>query len=344
MLRTLVAEDWGSPPDLKNRRPPTLRQLLEPFGPVAYAAAVEGVSGIPKTIDRLKPKAVRRLAGLGWALAKAPCSGKGPKLTDRTTKDLGNGASLDLHLGLGDAATAGFGIQGKAKDGSDRTVRWDVDFDLCDSNISLSIPECPTAEGVIDGSGSTKFTVTITTLKGGAVEHTEKIEVTNKVTLKGLVADDAKLDEVKVEDRYTIKKSASRQSIFWGPASEQGTVNRTTRIDMRTGRYDPGQANVVDVRFTYTGILSVFVQNRLAQARISAELAKTSDAMFAQTAANVIREYRSARPRGRRRTSARRSRSAPLRERCGFATASAARSPARRSRSRAAVCLRVAGA
>jgi hypothetical protein len=296
ILQALLGGEWGgSPPDLKNRRPPTLRDLLEPFGPAAYAAAAEGVTQIPKTIDRLLGRKARRLAGprATWAAAGVlACKEKGPKLSDSNRKDLGNGAAFELRVSLGDSASAGFSIEGKAKDGSDRTVRWDVDFGLCDQNVSISLPSCPTAEGSIDGSGSTRFTLTVSTLKNGAVEHSEKVEFSYKLKLKGQVAVDAKLDWVDVEHTLKLKKTASRQSILWGPASEEGTARRSTRVNMRTGTYDRGTSSVVDVRFSYSGILSLFVQDRLAQQRISSELAKKSDELFAQTVADVIKEYR----------------------------------------------------
>ena len=283
----------GYAPDLKNRRPPSLRDLLEPFGPGAYAAATEGIASIPKTMDRLRPKMARALdsASTSWLAAKAPCKGPGPKLRDSKKTDLGNGASFELHLELGDQASAGFAIQGKAKDGSDRTVRLEVDFDLCDSSISLSLPECPTAEGKLDGSGSTKFTLTVSTLKDGAVEHSYRVELAYKIKLKGQVAVDAKLDWVDIEHTFTVKRSSSRESILWGPSTEQGRVERTTRVNMRTGSYDLGKANVLDVSFQYSGILSILVQDRLAQARIAAELAKQSDEEFAQTVKAIIDEY-----------------------------------------------------
>jgi hypothetical protein len=296
MLRTLVTSDWGSPPDLQGRRPPTIEALLADFGPAAAARVRKAIAEIPATADRLTPKAARfrALSSLSGAAA-APCGpprGAPPK-TDSLKQDLGNGSSFDLNLSIAAGkVTAGFGIEGAAKDGSDRRVRWDVSFDLCDENLAFSVPECPTADGKLNGSGKTSFTLKVTSMKAGKVEHSATVEIKHRATSKGTVAVDAKLDRVEIEDVYQSTLKSSGQSIFWGPSSETGTVMRTAWVDMRTGRYDLGRANVVDVQVSYTGILSIFTQDALAKARVAGELAKASDETFAKTVKHVIEEYR----------------------------------------------------
>ena len=171
-------------------------------------------------------------------------------------------------------------------------MRWDIDFDMCDQNIAIGGPDCPTAAGVLELSGKTNFTLTITTSKDGAVELAQKVKMAATVKLRGQTADDAKLDYVDVEATYRTDYSSGRQSILWGPSSERGTVVRKTRIDMRTGRYDTGQASAVDIQVSYSGVLSLFVQNTAAQARVAAELKKASDRQFARTISTTIEEYR----------------------------------------------------
>ena len=290
-LQALFESDWGAPPDAKGRRAPTLEALLGPFGPGAYAAAKRALPQLLAMTDRLSPR-IRLLQGVAAGTA-SPCKGPGgPPKTDRMTKDLGNGASFDLHTSIGDTITAGFGIQGPTKDGSGRIVRWDIDFDMCDQNIAIGGPDCPTAAGVLELSGKTNFTLTITTSKDGAVELAQKVKMAATVKLRGQTADDAKLDYVDVEATYRTEYSSGRQSILWGPSSERGTVVRKTRIDMRTGRYDTGQASAVDIQVSYSGVLSLFVQNAAAQARVAAELKKASDRQFARTISETIEEYR----------------------------------------------------
>ena len=224
---------------------------------------------------------------------EVPCKGPGgPPKTDRITKDLGNGASFDLHTTVGDTVTAGFGIQGPTKDGSGRTVRWDIDFDMWDEAVAISGPDCPTAAGVLELGGKTRFTLTITTSKDKEIELVQKVKIASTVKLRGQVADDAKLDYVDVEATFRTEYSGSRQSILWGPASENGTVLRKTRIDMRTGRYDPGQASSIDVSVSYSGVLSLFVNSAAAQARVAGELKRASDKTFASMIATTIEEYR----------------------------------------------------
>lgn len=297
ILRTLITSDWGNPPDAKGRRPPTMDDLLADFSPAAAARVKKAITEIPAIVDRLAPPAstARAPSSVSGAAAATPCGpppGTPPK-TDSTTQDLGNGSSFDLHVSIAAGkVTAGFGIEGAAKDGSNRRVRWDVDFDQCDESLAFQVPECPTAVGKLDGAGKTSFTLKVTSLKAGRVEHSATVEIRHRPKSKGIVAVDAKLDRVEIEDTYESTLRSSGQSIFWGPSSEKGTVRRTAWVDMRTGRYDLGQANVVDVQVSYTGILSIFTQDALAKARVAGQLAKESDETFAKTVRHMIDEYR----------------------------------------------------
>lgn len=297
MLRQLLTSDWGNPPDRKNRRPPTIEQLLADFAPAAAARVRRALGEIPAKVDRLaKPTSgFRTPSSFAGASAKAGCGPPNgvPRKTDSIRQDLGNGAAFDLSVSVGDGkVTAGFGIEGKAKDGSDRKVRWDVGFDLCDENLAFSVPECPTNDGKLDGAGKTSFTLKVSSIKAGQVEHSATVEIKHNAISKGRVAVDAKLDRVEIDDTYTSTMRSTGQSIFWGPSSEQGTVRRTATVDMRTGRYDLGQPNVVDVRVSYTGILSIFTQDALAKARVAEQLKRTSDETFARTVKHAIEEYR----------------------------------------------------
>lgn len=294
ILQALVAGDPAGPPDLQGRRPPSLADLLADFGPAAVAAVREGVAGLPGQLDKLKRASQRSLSSSATFSVTSACAPpQGVAKSDTYKKDIGNGSSFDMHVSLeAGKATAGFGIEGKAKDGSDRRVRWDYDTDLCDENRAFSVPECPTAEGRIDGSGKTRFTLRVSSIKDGKVEHSAIVEVKHDVKTKGTVAIDAKLDRVEIDDTYTTTTRSSGESIFWGPSSESGTVKRAAFVNMRTGQYDLGKANVVDVKVSYTGILSIFTQDALAQARVAQELAKKSDETFARTVKSAIDEYR----------------------------------------------------
>jgi len=294
ILRQLLTSTWGSPPDAQGRKPPTIEQLLSDFGPAAAARVRRLITEIPATVDRLDRPKARALSGSAATAAGRCGPPRGfPKRTDTKREELGNGSAFDVTFTLGDGqATAGFGIEGKAKDGSDRTVRWDVIFDLCDENLDFSVPECPTAEGKLDGAGKTSFVLKISSLRDGRVEHSATVEVRHRATSKGIVAVDAKLDRVEIEDVYTSTMRSTGQSILWGPSSERGTVSRKATLDMRTGRYDLGTANVVDVRVSYTGILSIFVQDRLARERVAGELKRASDETFARTVRHAMDEYR----------------------------------------------------
>jgi hypothetical protein len=294
ILGQLLTSTWGSPPDSQGRKPPTIEQLVSDFGPSAAARVRKAIAQIPATVDRLNRPKARALSAATSAAASRCGPSKGtPKVTDTKREDLGNGSAFDVTFTLGDGeATVGFGIEGKAKDGSDRKVRWDAVFDLCEENLDFSVPECPTAEGKLDGAGRTSFSVKVSSIRDGKVEHSATVEIKHRATSKGTVAVDAKLDRVEIEDVYTSTMRSTGQSILWGPSSEKGTVSRRATIDMRTGRYDPGTANVVDVQVSYTGILSIFVQDALAKARVAGELKKASDETFARTVRHAIDEYR----------------------------------------------------
>ena len=290
----------GQRADVRGRRPPTLKALLADFGPNAYPLAKRSLPQALGIVDRLSPRAFRTPQSLGGIAAvhasDDPCiaAGQGalPKSEQRSTAIAGgNGAKLDLTVKVGKTISMGLGFEGKAKDGSDRTVRLDIDFDMCKKNTSFDGPNCPTAAGKLVAKSETNATLTITTLRDGEVEYQQSVEIQHTTTLEGKVGEDAKLEYVDVEDDERMVVRSARVNILWGPSTVAERIQRKTRIDMRTERYDPGRASV-DVAVQFSGVLSVFVNDAERQANLAEQARRASDESFAKLMQSVIKHYR----------------------------------------------------
>ena len=99
-----------------------------------------------------------------------------------------------------------------------------------------SIPPCPDADGNLNASGSkgkVGFSTTVT--RAGKVLSRRSYAKSTTVETKGRVADDAKLDyvDVRYSETTTVVSDGLRYTSYG---------NRQTRIDMRSGRYAPGES------------------------------------------------------------------------------------------------------
>jgi hypothetical protein len=145
-----------------------------------------------------------------------------------------NSASLDganVSLSL-DSSGAHFGLS-TTINGNTFTMKYDSGELSC---LAYNLPPCPHGDGSLDAygvKGKTGFSLTVA--KGGQVLKSESYTKTITVETKGQVAEDAKLDyvDVKYGETTNIVLDGTRLTTYG---------NRTTRINMRTGGYDPGEA------------------------------------------------------------------------------------------------------
>jgi hypothetical protein len=99
------------------------------------------------------------------------------------------------------------------------------------------VPRCPTAAGVVDSTDSRRDAITVEVLRGGEVVSSQRTTIVRQTKLHGQTADDAKLDYLDVDDIWKIDVDVGGAGS--APVSLRGTIKRSTRVNMRTGRYDP---------------------------------------------------------------------------------------------------------
>jgi hypothetical protein len=145
-----------------------------------------------------------------------------------------NSASLDganVSLSL-DSSGPHFGVS-TTVNGNTFTMKYDSGELSC---LAYNLPPCPHGDGSLDAygvKGKTGFSLTVA--KAGQVLKSESYTKTITVETKGQVAEDAKLDYVDVKYGETTNTvlDGTRLTTYG---------NRSARINMRTGGYDPGEA------------------------------------------------------------------------------------------------------
>ncbi len=104
------------------------------------------------------------------------------------------------------------------------------------SCLTYELPPCPEADGSLNAFGlKGKTGISLTVQRGGKVLKRESYQKTITVETRGQVAEDAQLDtvDVKYGETTNVVLDGTRLTQYG---------NRTTRIDMRSGRYDPGES------------------------------------------------------------------------------------------------------
>ena len=99
-----------------------------------------------------------------------------------------------------------------------------------------TIPACPDADGDLNATGAkAKVGFSSTVTRGGRVLSKRSYAKSITVETRGKVADDAKLDhvDVKYSEKTTVVTDGLRYTSYG---------NRSTRINMRSGNYAPGES------------------------------------------------------------------------------------------------------
>ena len=138
---------------------------------------------------------------------------------------------VDVTLGL-DSSGAHFGLQTTVQ-GNTYKMRYDSGELSC---LAYKLPPCPNGDGSLGAYGlKGKVGFSLTVSRGGSVVKRESYGKTITVETRGQVAEDAKLDYVDV--KYSQTTTIDRDGVH---LTQYG--NRTQRINMRTGGYDPGES------------------------------------------------------------------------------------------------------
>jgi hypothetical protein len=238
------------------------RTLQSGFGAAGRRAQKKLLRLLPKALRMVdRRRAGARASGLlpGPASASAGC-GPGPAGPVGQTGGASIGALGDN--GLYVDAPAGHGLR----------VR--VTFYSCGGVTNFRLPECPTADGKVDGKGSGEFHATIEVRDGNRVVSRNSSLFEGKAEAHGQVGPDAKLKFIEVKHTEEALIIATGEH---APIALRGGVAREVKITMPGGSYDPASAAV---RFIGPD-----------------RLPDTGARSFAATADAALRTYRAAEPR-----------------------------------------------
>lgn len=278
LLQLALDPVWGETRD----GPETLTELVGP----ETERAVE--QAIPRALARMKTLGGRRvLSAVSAATAKCKYSRDLPVTSDSYKEDLGGGAEFEVQTRTGpEGATASLGVT-IPQDGG-KSVRIRVDLGLC-AGERLEVDSCPTVQGVVDGSDNNDGTITVEQLEDGEVVSAQTTKVKIETKLRGQVEDDAKLDSLAIDrvESYNTSVSYGR----WLGAEQRITIRRQARVDMRTGRYEPGTGQL-DIQQSFHGVLSFLVNESAARAAAIAAAQKASDEAWSAFADEAIKKYR----------------------------------------------------
>ena len=203
------------------------RTLQSGFGAAGKRAQRKLLKALPKAlafIDRKRGGAHSSRLLAAPALASGGCqAGEAGPIGHM------DGASVGL---LGDnggyiEASAGHGFR----------VR--VTFASCGGAGNFGLPQCPTADGSVDGKGSGRFQATIEIWDGNQLVSRNSSVFTDDAKVRGKVGADGKLKFIDVEHTQEIFIVAS------GGVVVRGGVTRKVRIEMPEGGFDATDASVV---------------------------------------------------------------------------------------------------
>jgi hypothetical protein len=202
------------------------RTLQSGFGAAGKRAQRKLLKVLPKAlalIDRRKRGARLSLLGPGPALASKACQYEEPTPVGHT----------------GGASVGAFGDNGGYVDapaGGGMRVR--LTFLSCGGVTAFNVPECPTADGSVDASGTGQFRATIEVFDGNQLVSRNSSVFEEKAKVEGEVGADAKLKHIDVEHTEEVFIVASGGIVI------RGGVIRKVRIKMPGGQFDPASANV----------------------------------------------------------------------------------------------------
>jgi hypothetical protein len=114
-----------------------------------------------------------------------------------------------------------------------------VTFVSCGGVTAFNIPECPTANGTVDGKGRGEFSVTFEIRSSSRVISRSTTNFEQKAKIHGVVGPDAKLKSIDVEHTEEVFIVATTEGY---PIVIRGGVTRKVHIPMPSAQYDPASA------------------------------------------------------------------------------------------------------
>jgi len=236
LARSAFGRDWSDVRGRHRKRAQSLPKLVRKLGPRAPRLLATATARGLASIDA-------QAAAASGARARAAASGcsdvpPGVRRQDSFTSS-GGGARATVTTTV-NAAGAEMGIE---LTGNGFTITAELDFGACEPN-QVEAPHCPTAAGRLQGEIRYKMRVSVRVSRGGENVWSQSSDVTRRTKLDGFTDVDAKLDFLDIEDDEisTVRLGGSVRD--FPPISIRTRISRNTRVNMRSGDYEPGLSDI----------------------------------------------------------------------------------------------------
>jgi hypothetical protein len=283
IVEAAVTFDPSALRDRDGKQLPSPADVYGSFGPAAYDAVKRELPRALAKLDELAKTgaAWRVLSARSTAAACPSPETPTPTRSDSYRTDAGNGVTLTVTATAASSSSITLALE---KGGDGLTV--ELDLGQCEDQQGFKAATCPTAAGIVEGTYNSYARSVTTVRKGGVVTSSLSLRIKQLTKLQGQVGEDAKLDSLAIDDSVSIETALAGTSKV--PVSFTATVKRQTRVDMRTGNYDPGTASLLDVSVNVDGVAN----DSEAVAAVSGKLQESSGKDFAEAVARAIKEYR----------------------------------------------------
>jgi hypothetical protein len=239
LARSAYGADWSRLRGRRGRHVPSLPKLIRKLGPRAPGLLAKATARGLARVDALAASASAARTQASAAAAGCNDIPKGAKKQDSFTSDGGDGTKATVTATLGgDGAGMVMELSGHGF-----SVKVDLDLGLCDPN-EVEAPSCPTAAGRLEGKIRYKLRVAIEVRRGDEDVWSQVVDVTRTTRLEGWTDDDAKLDRLDVEDLETSNFRLGGSMRAYPPISIRTRIVRKTRVDMRSGAYEPDRSDI----------------------------------------------------------------------------------------------------
>ena len=171
---------------------------------------------------------------------------------------------------------------------SGRAVRITVNLGLC-SGERLEVKECPTSQGVVEGTDNINGEIKVEQLENAAVVESTSTKITITTTLRGEVHTDAKLHFLEIDrtEAYATSVGYGR----WLGASTQTTMRRRATLAMPSGSVVSGTGSL-DVQQSFRGLLSFLVDQAAARNAVIKAAQRASDEAWSKFTDEAVKKYR----------------------------------------------------
>ena len=136
--------------------------------------------------------------------------------------------------------------------GNGFTIRADLDFGACEPN-EVEAPQCPTAAGRLEGALRYSLRASVRVSRGAENVWSQAVEIKRRTRLEGFTDVDAKLDDLDIRDEEISTASLGGSTRGFPPISLRTRIIRKTRVNMRTGAYEPARSDI-SVTVTMEGL------------------------------------------------------------------------------------------